>query len=204
MRCSKCAGEWFVTPPYDPEADAIYNELEAVFAEVPSAAAAFATPAERAPVTKRPPKPFNAKPFKIAVPAIAALWLAVSFIAYFPSWSQAPVFSGIYHALGVLPTDGLVFSDVHMERVQEGSKTRFILAGSIRNEASAARIVPTVRVSLRGAGDKPIWGREYPVNTELKAGEVYPFRITNAETSFASSVTGIVVDLGNSLQLLVR
>lgn len=201
VRCGKCSHQWFVEPEKYQPVDKLMENLNAVFSEVVVDPKAV-EPAFNLPAIKRPQ--LKVKPFKIAAPAIAAVWLILAFITYFPSWSNAPVLSGIYHSFGVLPTDGLVFSDVHMEREQEGSKTKFILAGSIRNEASSTRMVPTVRVSLRDKAGKAIWGREYPVNTELKAGEVYPFRINNAETSFANSVAGIVVDLGNSLQLLVR
>lgn len=169
--------------------------------------------AEPAPERKRPTptrrkddvKPFiNPKLLKMAAPLLAASWLIVAFFAYSPSWSGAPVLSAIYSIFGASETEGLVFSDVSMEREQEGGKARFILAGSIRNYSNATRTVPTVRVLLKNKNNETLWGREYPVNHELKAGEVYPFRITNVETSFAASISTIVVDMGNAMQLLVR
>jgi hypothetical protein len=156
------------------------------------------------PVVAVQRKPINPKPFMIAVPVLAALWLMVACVAYFPRWQQVAVFSGLYHALGAKPTDGLVFADVHMEREQYGPKTQFIITGSVRNQATSARRVPTVRVLLKDVKNNILWVREYPVNTELKAGDVYPFRITNVETALAKSVASIVVDMGNSLQLAVR
>jgi predicted Zn finger-like uncharacterized protein len=146
----------------------------------------------------------SARPYQYASAALAAVWLIAALVAYFPSWANAPVVSGVYAIVGATPTDGLVFKDVAMERVQEGGKTKFILSGNISNHGSDTRMVPTVRVSLRNASDKAVWGRDYPVNAELKAGEIYPFRITNVETSFAGSVSSIIVDMGNSLQLLLR
>lgn len=169
--------------------------------------------AEPAPQKKRPMptrRKGDAKPLihpkllKVAAPLIAASWLIVAFFAYSPSWSRAPVLSGLYGMFGASETEGLLFSDVTMEREQEGGKARFILAGSIRNYSNATRTVPTVRVLLKNKTNETLWGREYPVNHELKAGEVYPFRITNVETSFASSVATIVVDMGNAMQLLIR
>lgn len=159
---------------------------------------------------KKPNKPhtlrkqYNSKWFKIAVPSVAATWFVLALIAYYPRWSELPGLSGIYSAIGAKSTKGLVFADVSMEREQNGPKTKFIIAGSVRNESSATRIVPTVRVSLRDRANTVILGREYPVKTPLKAGEVYPFRITNVETTFASNVSSIVVDMGNSIQLMVR
>lgn len=147
---------------------------------------------------------FNAKPFKYAVPALAALWLVIGYFAYFPALADAPLFGALYRAFGVTKTDGLRFQDVSMDREQDGSKARFIIAGSIQNTAAAERFVPTVRVILRNKKKDALWTREYPVKHLLKAGEIYPFRITNVETAFASSVAVIEVDLGNSMQLTLR
>lgn len=218
VRCGRCANQWHVEKPapmadleaHTPTADAqpvaatdeFLQQLEAAMAAPTGKPSAPLKPGFNLPVIAR--KKLSARPFKIAAPLIAALWLVLSFITYFPSWMHTPVVKGVYTALGITPTDGLVFSDVSMERTQEGSKTKFILAGSIRNHSNTARAVPTVRVTLRDKADKAMWGRDYPVHTELKAGEVYPFRITNVETVFASNVSSIVVDMGNPLQLLVR
>jgi hypothetical protein len=184
-----------------PVTDDFLNHLEAAMSAPETVVTRLRT-GPAAPAKLR--TPINPKPFKIAVPILAAVWLVAAFITYFPRWQQAPVLSGIYAAFGVKPLDGLVFADVNMERAQEGSKTKSILTGSISNHSSAVQAVPTVRVLLKDKNHKTIWGRDYPVNAELKAGDVYPFRITNVETSFAGSVSSIVVDMGNSLQLLVR
>ncbi len=184
----------------DPE---FLAQLDAVIAQSEANAGKPAKAAKAAKVkTARTPIPV--KPFKLAVPALAVLWLVVAFVAYFPSWAELPGLSGIYHALGAKPTDGLVFSDVAMERAQEGSKTKYILSGSIQNHSNMARVVPTVRVLLQDKNGKTIIKRAYPVNAELKAGDTYPFRIANIETAFSASITNIVVDLGNSFQLMVR
>lgn len=149
-------------------------------------------------------KPFNAKPFKIAAPTLAALWLVIAYYAYFPALAEAPLFGALYHAFGTTKTDGLAFQDVSMEREQDGGKARFIIAGSIENTSAQERMVPTVRVVLKNKDKESLWTREYPVKHALKAGEVYPFRITNVETAFASSVASIEVDLGNDMQLTLR
>ena len=159
------------------------------------------------PIVAAPKKPINVKPFKLAVPVLAALWLILAFITYFPSWMNTPVLGGIYSMFGIAPTEGLVFADVTMEREhEEGGKTKFILAGSIKNNSNATRAVPTVRVNLRDAQGKNIWGRSYldPKAVDLNAGEVYPFKINNVETVFASNVKVITVDMGNTLQLMMR
>lgn len=164
---------------------------------------------------QRPPKPkpvrrqtdvkiFDAKPFKIAAPTLAAMWLVIAYFAYFPALADAPLIGSLYRAFGVTKTDGLRFQEVSMDREQDGSKARFIIAGSIQNTSAEERLVPTVRVVLRNKKNDALWTREYPVKHSLKAGEVYPFRITNVETAFASSVTVIEVDMGSSMQLMLR
>lgn len=146
------------------------------------------------------------RPFQIAVPVFALLWLGMAFVAYFPKWMHLPVLSGIYEAFGVTSTEGLSFADLHMEREQDGGKTKFILTGSIQNTSKEDRLVPTVRVEMHNAAGQVVWGREYPnVDKEaVKAGQVYSFRIANIETSFAASVKSVVVDMGNRFQLMVR
>lgn len=182
-----------------PEVDASIPDFDKI--ELPKPRKKFSNPGRRASDRTGLRNP---KIYKIAAPVLAACWVVLAFFTYLPSWSKAPVLSGIYKALGATPTEGLSFIDVTMTREQEGSKTKFILAGSIRNASSEARLVPTVRVLLKDKQNKTLWGREYPVNTELKAGEVYPFRISNVETAFAKSVARIAVDMGNPMQLMVR
>lgn len=203
VRCGKCSHQWFVenpeaepTPLPDSAAAMAEAAMEAASAPIPDVSA-------QVPAVKKRRMP--TRPFKIAAPVIAALWVVLALFAYFPQWQEAPMLRGIYHALGTTNTEGLIFSDVHMERSQTaGGKTQFILTGSIANHAATTRMVPTVRVKLKDAKGATVWSHEYDVNAELKAGEVYPFRIANVETSFASNVTSIVLDVGHSLQLMMR
>lgn len=194
VRCGKCTNQWFVAHP-DP--------LAAEQAPVP-------TDVEIKPLAKGANVPalkkrdISPRPFKIAAPVIVLVWLVLAFCTYFPHWVESPLGS-VYRMFGVETTEGLVFSDVTMEREQgEGSKVKFIISGSVRNHASVTRTVPTVRVLLKNKQGKDVWSREYPVKAPLKAGDIYPFRITNVETSFAGSVTSIVLDLGHPLELMMR
>lgn len=210
VRCSKCTHAWHV------ERTSFSSALEAatpVVAEIvmPGPATPAPEPAARArPALNRGRraadklKAKNPRPYKIAAPVFAVCWLAMAFVAYSPSWSRVPGLSSLYAMVGAVPTEGLAFADISMTREQEGSKTKFILAGVIRNTTKEARQVPTVRVLLKDKNNNTLWGREYPVNTALKAGETYPFRISNVETAFAKNVARIVVDMGNSMQLMVR
>ncbi|MFM9889727.1 MAG: zinc-ribbon domain-containing protein [Rickettsiales bacterium] len=202
VRCGKCAHEWHVEPVMEAEPLADVG-MPSAEPEIPPAAVMPADATASVPAVKR--RRLRAKPFKIAAPVLALVWILLAFVAYFPQWQTAPVLSGIYRTLGMQPTDGLVFADVHMEKsVGQGGKTQFILSGSIVNHAATVRTVPTVRVKLKTGDGKTAWSREYAVNVTLKAGEVYPFRIANVETSFAANVTSIVLDVGHALQLMMR
>lgn len=210
VRCSKCTHAWFmpgtiVAPPVKEVAPTEVPMDVAFSAEETFSEAAFIRPL----IAPKKPSPFaallaNPTPFNIAAGLLAALWLGLAVVAYFPAGASSPLFTGLYRALGAAPVDGLLFADIKMERALEGAQAKFILSGSIRNHASAEQQVPTVRVTLKNRENKTIWGREYPVNTELKAGEIYPFRIANIETSFAKNVSAITLDMGNDFQLMVR
>ena len=204
VRCGSCAHQWHVEKPADGPSlvDDIYTDPVPEAEDIPAADADSMAATANVPAIHKRTIPL--KPFKIAVPVMAAVWLILAFVTYFPSWHDAPVLRGIYGVFGVTTTEGLVFSDVHMERAETETKTRFILSGSIVNHAAVPRLVPAVYIALKDAENGVLWGRHYPVNVILKPGEVYPFRIVNVETSFAEKVATIVLDLGNSLELAMR
>lgn len=156
------------------------------------------------PQPKAPPAPaIPVWVFKLAAPSLALIWLVVGLFAYFPQWSHGPL-SGIYKLMGVVETDGVVLADVAMQREQEGQRTRFLISGNIVNQEAKERTIPVVRVQMLDGERNVLWAREYEVGKTLKPGEIYPFRITNAETSFAHNVAQLVVDVGHPLQLMFR
>ncbi len=217
VRCGRCAHEWHAVheapstaiaeavPLADPALDSTSTTTDAAalppISEPPDSIAPL-MPGANLPAIAKPPR--SAKPYQLAAAALAVTWAVLALLTYFPRGVELPVISGLYRAIGASPTEGLMFADLSMEKQIDDVKTRYILAGSIRNESAVTREVPTVRVRLEDASGNRLWGREYPVRKTLKPGEVYPFRITNVETSFAGSVRMIVVDMGHPLQLLVR
>lgn len=212
VRCGKCAHQWF-TPPA-PGAAAPHIAAEE------TAPPPAASPVEDAPVAAAkpdlalPPSPAQLPavkplriplmPFKIAAPLLAAAWMVVAFYAYFPSWQDSAVLGGLYSSLGVTNTHGLVFDEVRMERENMGPKTRFLISGSIANQDAAARRLAAVRVELKDAKNNVVWSRKYPVDQVIAAGQIYPFRIDDVETSFADRASSIVLDLGNNFELVMR
>lgn len=208
VRCGACKYEWYVQAP-----EPLRVELEAIAHEEMTHVddvETTPTPEEVTPLVPGANVPAIArrklpkKPFVIAAPVLALLWVILAVYAYFPNWQYGPL-KGIYRALGAMPTDGLLFDNVHMEKIPgTGGKTKFVLSGSIVNHAATERTVPSVRVRLKNKDGEVLWERVYDVNLALKGGEVYPFHVDNVETSFASSVSTIVLDVGSPMQLRVR
>jgi hypothetical protein len=184
------------------QADEMKAEATAPERHEPPAEVAPLAPGANVPALKK--RKFSARPFKIVAPILAAVWLLLAFVTYFPRWMQAPGLSSLYSMAGVTSTEGLMFADVHMKRETQETKTRFILSGSIVNHAAVPRTIPEVYVALNDPQGKAVWTRSYPVNVKLGPGEVYPFRIVNVETSMADSVAVMVLDLGNPLALAMR
>ncbi len=196
VKCGRCAHMWF--------AEGVEPTPEADFAALAQEAAAEAEPviASQLPVRQAPP--IAAKPFMIAAGALATAWLLLAFMAYYPSWMNAPVLGGIYRTLGIQSSEGLVFEDISMQRNSGETSTQYLLTGSVANRSDVTKQVPVVRVQLKNASGDDLWERDYKVDEPLKAGAAYPFRIDNVETSFSSSVSSIVLDVGHPMQLRMR
>lgn len=207
VKCGRCAHQWHVdgVEPVEEALDFAALTQAAIDEETPPAE--LAPPRHPLPVVKKrrfrlPHLPLW--PFKIAVPVLALVWLVLALYAYFPHGQTATFFKGIYGMLGVTTTEGLAFADVQMERENLGPRTRFILSGSVANHAATARLLPHVRVELKDKDGEVVWSRKYDVGQVVKPGEVYPFRIEDVETAFASRATSIVLDLGNKFELVMR
>lgn len=233
MRCSACKHQWNALPPIPQEPRNVavdtdfLTELSKV-TDVPETIDEVAAPATQPTseedakamaaieaalsnaAPKSPAKPSKprfdvpVRPFKIAAPALAACWLVLAFYAYFPSWANAPIVGPIYRLMGVVATDGVVLADIAMQPQREGQRTRYLISGNIVNQEASERMVPTVRVKMLDRNSDTVWEREYEVNKPLKPGEIYPFRITNAETSFGHNVVQLVVDVGHPLDMMFR
>lgn len=189
VKCGKCAHQWHADGPPPVEAPA-GEDFASVLADTPPLTEAPIQPVTgQLPVVKA--RTYPTKFAIIAAALFGVFWLAMASWAYFPSWYGSTA-------------DGLVFDEVTMEREEMEGRTRFIIAGSIANHDAVPRTVPLVRVELKNDKGKVVWARAYPVGERLDAGQVYPFRIDNVETSFAGSVATIVLDIGNSMELMAR
>lgn len=201
VRCGSCKHLWNVTQSSGSAKKGERADFAGLVAEAAATAGAgeagFQLPAIAT-------KPLPTKPFLIAMPILALLWLITAMYANYPSWMGAPGLSSIYSMLGASPTDGLSFNKANLVREEEGQRTNFVISGEIANTASTARTVPSVRVTLRDTSGEEVASRVYAVNVTVKPGETYPFRITNMSTSFGDRVHEVVIDLGHDLQLMFR
>jgi hypothetical protein len=171
--------------------------------------------APAAPDTELPPKPVARHPKPVAPPAslaplkwsaaaLALIWLVLAFVTYFPAWQTLPVLRSVYAMLGVNPTTDLALSDVVLRPQEKEGVTQFLVSGNIVNQSPYPMLVPAVRVRMMNAQNESIWARVYNVDKLLQPGEIYPFRITNAETASGSKVAKVLVEMGNSFELLFR
>lgn len=199
VKCGKCANQWFVHKDSDASAGA--GDFAALTAQAYAEAKPQPHDPKQLPVV--PGKPFKTWPFQIAAAIMAVLWISIATYAYFPGLHKGAL-SGVYGALGATDTSDLVFADVTMERYDEEGRTQFLLTGSIANQGATARVLPKVRVEVKDEEGSVIWGQVYPVNETITPGQVYPFRIDNVETSFADRAASIVLDMGNSFELVMR
>jgi len=195
VKCGKCAHHWHVQHP----ADSLFGDMLEAELHQPEPTAPYKPrllPALR-------PLNIPVLPFKIAAPALALAWAIIALYAYFPAWQYGPL-SGLYGALGATDTRDLVFSEVTMEREELEGKTKFWINGSFANESAEARLLPKLRVQLKDSEGDVLWQRVYDVNYEMKAGEIYPFALSDVETGLAKSATSMVLDVGNNFELVMR
>lgn len=229
VRCGKCKHDWHVAhpqqevQPMDAATSDNQESLSEVFAgfnvsfdealkaeqekaEIDDSASAMAT-GTQATQMKLPaiaPKHFQVRPFIFSTAAMLILVLIMAPIAYYPNMKTAPVFSGLYSLLGWKNTEGLILADMNMTKEKNEGVTRFIISGNLINQSDHTRVVPIVRIAMKDIEAEDIWSREYQVNKTLRSGDIYPFRITNAQTSFGDKVSQITVDVGNGYELMVR
>ena len=209
VRCGVCSHSWHVDAPPSADgktpagvadspsfAEAVAMEMDAASDAAEPAIAAEATPkapeaTDQSSAKARKTITIPVQPFKIAAPVLAAVWVTLAYLTYLPHFSHSAL-------------EGLEFSEVRMEPKIEGEKTSFVLFGGIVNHGANARVIPSVRVTLRTAAGDAIWQREYPVNKPLKAGAVYPFKIANVDTARGADVAIVALDMGNAALLRAR
>lgn len=217
VRCGKCKHTWFVQanpiPMDGVAAEKAASQTSPVFADFDHALAnASADEAEEmaksasgdAQLPAVQTKAFAIKRAILPTAGLTVAALCMAIMACYPSWKHAPIASGIYGMLGYADTKGLALSDINLVRETNDSKTRFLVSGNVLNRNEEETLLPEVRVSLLDSKGEVMWSRSYVVNKTLSAHDIYPFRITNAETAFGDKVAQVMVDVGNSYEMMVR
>lgn len=216
VRCGRCKHTWFVASnpiPMDGVAPAAAANSPAFASFDEALAHASADEAEEmagsaARDARLPALHKQTMHWKWSVLPTAGLLVAsvlVALFAHYPSWKHAPIASGFYGMMGYSDTKGLALADVNLVKEKmDDYKTRFLVSGNIMNQRDEEVLLPSVRVSLVDKEGNAVWSQTYEVDKTLSAHDIYPFRITNAETTFADKVAQVWVDVGNSYELMVR
>ncbi|MEJ0010295.1 MAG: zinc-ribbon domain-containing protein [Alphaproteobacteria bacterium] len=209
VRCGACSFQWFVEPTR-------VETVESARPEMPPVAVDFATLAEQAslaPGDAVEPRHLPVlssrllapKPYRIAALALAASWLIVAAIAYFPRGAG-------------LAGDRRLLPHRRRHRHLRARLQRHLHAARRRRRQDAVHHrrrhhQPRRRAPPRAGRARPAEGQEgaHRLGAQLPGaahGECpaspIPFRISDVKTSFADSVAAIVLDLGNALELAVR
>ena len=203
VKCGRCAYQWHADAPAG-------SDFAAMAAAAADAQPEAGEEADTGPIIRRQlpvvtPEPVRPLPFIVAAIILLLLWPTLQLAAHYRSWIDAPVARSLYAIAGIRSSEGLAFDTVAMQKNKAGNgQTQYLISGSISNHSDVARFVPTVRVALKNKQGEVLWKREYDVGEMLDPGAAYPFRIDNVSTSLSGSVSSIVLDLGNGLQLSMR
>lgn len=218
VKCAQCAHSWFVTPdantetggtvdalPNMPEAAQPAGDFSSVLAdEVSSDHDDVAIPSFDYAVPAVSSAPFKPWPWIAAtVLSIAIISIALLYMGR-DGGLRSGMLRPVYSWFGMYPTDGVVLADLKLQQRQDDDKTRFFVEGYIVNQSIEDRRLPTLRVALANASGKWLLSREYAMPKILAPKEAYAFKASKLETSFGDEVDHVVVELGDSTQLMQR
>ncbi len=207
VRCAKCGHTWHVmpdgdnadTPQEDTTVDAMPNlqEVEAESFEEVSIDMGSAVPA----VAEKKPS-LSAMPM-VLLSIVLLVACAVAALFTFRN-ALEPSMPGIYVMLGMESSEGVVLSDVEYRERPSKTKKRYVVEGKILNQSDQVRKIPLLRVAIADKDGNWITSREYEADEYLQPGQSYPFKASNIDTAFVDRIDHLVVELGNSVQLMLR
>jgi predicted Zn finger-like uncharacterized protein len=144
------------------------------------------------------------KPLMALAAALLLALIITSFFALRPAM-QGP-FGFVYNMFGSPSSAGLALSDVTLRERPSRSKARFTIEGSIVNSTQEPMAVPILRIGMLDAEGTLMQSREYSDDSKpiIAAGESYPFKASNLETTFKDRLTYFVIDIGNGGELRLR
>lgn len=206
VRCVKCKHQWHAKPVVEepePAAEAVAEPQEPEVPLAPENPEPQPIPAGSSVPVVQPPAPKRPLGLVAAVAASFLLFIVLSVIYFRPAAVHAfPQLAGVYDALGLYETEGVVLSDLAYNKEAVKLKDRHHLSGLLVNTSDAPRHLPTLAITLIGKSDLTIRHRKLEEEYLLQPGESKVFnQIIEASPD---SVERIVVELGNPFELQLR
>lgn len=203
VRCAKCKNEWFAAPPQEEMEDDVLSVEDVAIAEqkIPPIPEGSSVPAIPHPLAVP-------KNLKIATIALAVLFVLVSLVYFQPAIVRAiPALQGIYAALGMYPTDGIVLAGMEYEKQQpEGDKASLKdhhgFKGYIVNTSGEPRRSPHISIALQGKDNVLLRRKRLHIDKEMAPGEAVPF--DEVLTSSPESLRHVVIEHGSPIELKLR
>lgn len=191
VRCAKCGHSWFEKPPVAPAAapapdfDTMLGSINAK----PTLESKPLPPGSNLPA-KRPP---------VASATLKAATLAVTLIA--AALALCITMPGLF---GMAPSRGLALADVKLTRQGDDEVPGYVISGQIVNGTEAARLTPSVRITLVSKEGEALQMWEFREQGKtLEPGQHAPFNTGGLEVH-AQGGHRFVVELGTALELGLR
>lgn len=193
VRCARCQHEWFqqhaeieivespeIASPPIPDLDTIIGSINATAKPLPEGS--------NLPV-KRARTPAG---LKAMVAICAILIIALSLFIVKP------------RMFGIIPSKGMVFSDIQIQKRSSDTTNTVEISGNIFNIATTESKVPNIRVILLDSMNNPLQSWEFKTNGEiLKAGATMPFTTGDLNVKFTLAKR-FVIDMGTPIELALR
>ncbi len=183
VKCVKCAHQWFVEPARTTE-----ENLEALFQSPPETI--VAEPLAKNANVPAPPKP----PSPILIGALAASFVVALVTTLFVSKPSL---------FGFRKSSAVILSDVSLKKQKLDNGTEYAVSANFVNTTDKPVAPPPIRITLVDKDGTALKAWEPATPEQLDAKQVFPVTYGPLKTSFASG-DRFVIDLGNSLELMLR
>ncbi len=192
VRCARCQHEWF-----EPHQDIESGEISETRIEVPDLDTIIGSiNATASPIPEGSNLPVHRARtptgLKAMVAICAILIVALSLFIVKP------------RLFGIVPSKGMVFSDIQIQKGSGDNSSTVEISGNIFNTSNVEGKVPNIRVILLDSMNNPIQSWEFKTNGEmLKAGATIPFTTGDLNVKFTLAKR-FVIDMGTPIELALR
>ncbi len=181
VRCANCGHNWFQQGA-TADFDALLSEINAVPKPIPIGS--------NLPAIQRPRRThWSLKVFTGMLSSTAAI---LALLVFYPL------------AIGLKPSRGLELAGTHVEKTTVDRHTTYQISGKVTNTSDGAMKIPTLRVTLVDDSGQQLQFWDFRGRGKILApGADIPFATGDLEVNY-STADRFVVELGNSLELLLR